>query len=604
MSINASGRILVVTKTKARIKILRENGKDEATRTLTLYNNPKRPSSDNQQISGISANAYNLVNGKVVKTGMSSKYVFEKQVSDKRKEVKFTVPEVKVGTIIEYKYEISAPLDFPTWYAQSDIPVLSAHCMVEYAKCFGITFNQTGYCEVKTHREDLTNMTMIGSGGAYQTEGVRLDFQAWNLPAIKDEGLVANPMKYATQISFEINSVNIPGVVYQNYALKWSDVMEQLYTEGEYSKYLKMKNPYADAMAGLQLDGKKNVEKANIIYAFVKNKLKWDGDYRLACDDPNDAVKKGSGDNIQLNFIIMSMLRDAGVQCSPMLIKRRSDGPLIYTLPTLDDLSSFIVAFADEEGNLYFLDGSTEYGGVNCLPLDFLGDGILMNEAIAKDPQLEYHMYLLNGNDTRSVYAARITPDGELQGSRRNVYQGLIAYLEKNSFHNAKDSTEFVTDMAKKDNIEITSYKPRLFDATGFSCSDNMRFTKTLDHTADRIYVNPLVLPDEHTDHFTSETRSYPVELPCMQNTYITSNIVIPDGYVVEEKPAPQTISMPNGELAAKINITVEGNVIKTEYAQEVSTSLILPGDYKDLREYWTKLLSLSNLSVVLKKAQ
>ena len=117
MSINSSGRILVVTKTKARIKILKEEGKDEATRTLTLYNNPKKPSSDNHQISNISATAYNLVDGKVVKTGMNSKYVFEKQVSDKRMEVKFTVPDAKVGSIIEYKYEITAPLYFPTWYA-------------------------------------------------------------------------------------------------------------------------------------------------------------------------------------------------------------------------------------------------------------------------------------------------------------------------------------------------------------------------------------------------------------------------------------------------------------------------------------------------------
>ena len=535
---------------------------------------------------------------------MNSKYVFEKQVSDKRMEVKFTVPDAKVGSIIEYKYEITAPLYFPTWYAQADIPVLSAYCMVEYAKCFGLSYNQTGYCEIKKDREELPNMTMIGSGGAYQTEGIRLEFQASNLPAIKDEGLVANPMKYATKINFEINSVNIPGQVYKNFALKWSDVMEQLNTEGEYSRFIKMKNPYADEMPSLQLDGKKNLEKANAIYAFVKDKLKWNGEYRLVCDNPHDAVKKGSGDNVQLNFIIMSMLRDAGVQCSPLLIKKRSDGPIIYTLPTLDDLSSFVVAFVDEEGNIYFLDGSTEYGGVNCLPLDFLGDGILMDQSITKAPQPVYHMYLLEGNDTKTVCAARITADGVLQGSRRNSYKGLMAYLVKNSFHNAKDSAEFVTDMAKKDGIEITSYKPRLFDVAGFSCSDNTKFTKTLDHTADRIYVNPLILADEHTDHFTSETRAYPVEFPCMQNTYITSTIAIPDGYVVEEVPASQTISTPSGDMAAKISVTVEGNVIKTEYVQELSTSLILPEEYKDLREYWTKLLSLSNLSVVLKKAQ
>lgn len=186
---------------------------------------------------------------------------------------------------------------------------------------------------------------------------------------------------------------------------------------------------------------------------------------------------------------------------------------------------------------------------------------------------------------------------------RQNTYTGLIAYLVRNEFHNAKDSADYVSEIAKHDDIEVTSFRPRHFDRSDYSCNDNLRFTKSLDHTADRIFVNPLVLPDEHTNHFTAETRYYPVEFPCLQNTSVTSSITIPDGYVVEELPKTQIISMPSGEMAAKIAVSVEGNVIKTEYLQEVNASLIVPDKYSDLREYWTKLLALSNLSVVLKKA-
>lgn len=385
MSINSSYRFQVVTKVRARIKILKEDGKNEATRTVTIAYSPKESRDENQQISSIAATAYNLVDGKVVKTNMSSKYVFKEQVSDYRLQVKFTVPDVKVGTVIEYKYQITSPLDFPTWFAQAKIPVLTAYCRVDYADCFGISYYQSGYSPISVMRENLPNLSMSGSGGVFKTTGKRVEFVASNLPAIKDEGFVTNAMKYATKVDFEINSFSIPGHAYKSYAQTWDDVYKYLNNNCEYERFLRMKNPYETDMASLSLDGKNNVQKASAIYSFLKGKLKWDGDYRLACENPSGAVKEGKGDNIQLNFILMSMLRDAGIPCSPMLVKRRSVGPLLQNIPTIDALSTFIVAFADEKGTVYFLDCSTEYGGVNCLPLDLLGDAMLFDSSITKD---------------------------------------------------------------------------------------------------------------------------------------------------------------------------------------------------------------------------
>ena len=52
------------------------------------------------------------VDGKVVKTSMSSKYIFKEQTTDNMMRLKFSIPEVKVGSIIEYKYLLPCHIQY------------------------------------------------------------------------------------------------------------------------------------------------------------------------------------------------------------------------------------------------------------------------------------------------------------------------------------------------------------------------------------------------------------------------------------------------------------------------------------------------------------
>ena len=116
------------------------------------------------------------------------------------------------------------------------------------------------------------------------------------------------------------------------------------------------------------------------------------------------------------------------------------------------------------------------------------------------------------------------------------------------------------------------------------------------------MYINPLVLPDETSNHFTEESRVCPVEFPYLQSTAITSRLILPDSYEVEELPEARTVSMPDGSVAATISVEVIGNALVTKYRADVNSTLIVPSMYEELRKVWNGILEMNKLTVVLKK--
>ena len=600
---NAEGQLVLETKMRARVKILKEEGKDWATVSIGSYYARKGLSTRNDAVSGIEAAAYNLENGKVVKTKMSDKYVVKEQTTDYRRTTKFTIPNVKVGTVIEYEYTIVSPRYYriPTWYSQLSIPVLKSHCDITYDSDFQFSAEAKGY-ERQTLDRKPTQVSYSFRGQLYNQPAIELSIDAENMPAIKDEKMVTNAKVYATRVEFELRSVGIPGVFYKDLTSNWAQVKKNLGEECHFDKCLKIKNPYKAEMDAMNLSELKAVDKANAIFHLLKEKLKWNEDYALWTEDPLDAVKEGKGNNAQLNFILISMLNDAGITCTPILVKFRSGGPLPFSYATLDQLDSFAVAFCDESGNLFFLESSVDYGGINVLPERMLNDAILYSEGLIPNALQRYNLANIAGHRTVTNIQSMVSADGKIQGGIRNTRYGLNAMHFKKSFRTADDSAAFVAKIGERGEYEITSYKVRDGEGSNLSVMENIRFTKELMVSDDRIYVNPLVFPDETGDHFTSEVRKYPVEFPFLQSTTVVSRIGFPQDYEVEEMPQPAQYTFKNGDINVAITFAVQGNTISTTYKTELNTVLVLPADYQALREFWSHLLELNSLNIVLKK--
>ena len=369
--VTATTGLNIETQVKVRMQIVTEKGKEYANKAVVFYYNPKGAQADNDKISSISAASYNLVDGKVVKTAMSSKYEFKEQIDDHRMRLKFSIPEVKVGSIIEYKYTIISPRysDIPTWYFQHSEPVRYSFYSATFPEWFQYHVEERGYSPLKGKLEN-TNI-MVGSS---LLKADRYIFEGENLRAFKNEKFIYCQDDYAQRVDFELKGVTIPGQIYKDYARKWDDVREYLKEEFDMGSYLKIKNPYAEEMKSLDLEGKSVAVKASRIFGLLKSKLKWDKEYKLYCKNPLRILKDGKGSNIELNYIYMAMLRDAGISSTPMLIRRRSMGRLPLTYASIDKLNTFVVAFVDENDALLFADCSADYGDVNILPADLRGN--------------------------------------------------------------------------------------------------------------------------------------------------------------------------------------------------------------------------------------
>ena len=596
------------TYVKVRIHILTEKGREYANREIVYRCNDKKPTSENDAVKGVEACSYNLVDGKVVKTAMEGKYEFKEKVNDYYYRLKFTIPEVKVGSIIEYKYEVSSPrcTEIPTWMIQHKEPVRYSYYCITIPEWFYYHVEGHGYAPIR-HKQSSATLTVPTKSGAAIIMANKYVIEAENLRPFEKENLIYGQDDYAQRMDFELMNVRIPGQSYQSFTKSWKEVRYYLEEKADYLLHLKIKNPYADEMASLGLDGKTASQKASILFAFLKKKLKWDGKYALVSKNPLKAIKEGKGSNADLNFIYMAMLRDAGVTATPLLLRWRSHGRLPITYASIDKLDTFIVAFTDDNGALLFADTSADYGDINILPANLMAEGVLYNPDIAAKSSAAptrgeiYDLSQIRGNTTTTRLNSILSPDGKINGQRINNHVGFNSLIYKENYHEVADSMALVEKIEKELGCKLGSFKVKNVEGVGRAVEERMRFTKDAVVDGDRIYFNPLVFPDEKKNWFTKPERVLPVEFPACQTTTITSVVTIPEGYELEEMPKNQIVRL-EGYLAGVISFEMQDRNLITKYQNLMESTFIPAEKYDDLRKYWSDLLKVNSMMVGVKK--
>jgi len=91
-----SGANQLVTEIHERIKIYNKEGFDYATNHIDLF----KTRISNESVGKIKAYTYNLENNEIVKTQLEKDQVFKTEVSYNYNQVKFTMPNIKEGSLL------------------------------------------------------------------------------------------------------------------------------------------------------------------------------------------------------------------------------------------------------------------------------------------------------------------------------------------------------------------------------------------------------------------------------------------------------------------------------------------------------------------------
>ena len=591
---------IVVYRVKERIKVLKPEGTSAADVTIIFFD--PVGSSAGDKISGVKGSAYNLEGGKVVRSKLTGDLKTKERLDKYYSQVKFSIPNVKVGTVVEYEFqrESSHIYAISDWYAQSSIPSFFTEYDITIPEWFNFSTEQRGRAQLTGEAKPSDFKAVVGVD-LLTARATTYHFEGSELPSVKDDEHVWCVEDYMTKVEHDLRSITITGSYYKNFQSSWSDVDKMLVGDEDFGKYYNMDNPLAKEQADLHLDGLSVKEKTAKLRDLLMAYYTWDKTYGLYGMSARKLQKEGTANSCTLNFALMSMLRDAGInQVAPVVLSRRSKGRLPYAHASVAALNTMVLAVGDPaDSTVFYVDAAAKGYPVGALPADYLVDrGRMVNKA-AEGRWTDLRKCC--EGKVVTLATATVSPDGELKGEYSSAYHNVAAGHFRDIYRDVTDSVAFVQQFASSMNVEIESYKLEGIDSNEEDVKEKVTFTRSLDTDDEHIYLNPfLFIPS--TNDCKAETRDLPVEFAYCTSERRTVQLTLPEGYEVEELPKSATLTMPNDVMSCRIRVRQTGNALAITYSLVRKTLLYDTNDYANLRDFCAGVESKLGEMIVLKK--
>jgi len=248
----------VVFKRHVRIKFFTKESIDSwSTKTLYL-------SHLEDAISKLKGNTYNLENGKIVVSQMEETSIFKTKVDKYTDQIKFTLPKVKEGSIVEYSYVLKTTASLlPSWQFQYPIPSIRS----EYETIIPSTF---------TFKTDLQGNLKISEHTLENNGSIEL-WAINNVPAFKEEPFMTSPDEYVSKMDFLISELFVPGNPIIKFNRSWTGIVRNLNDDPDFDGRIKasgfLRKTVEEITTGINEDDK----KMKVIYEYVKANVSWNG---------------------------------------------------------------------------------------------------------------------------------------------------------------------------------------------------------------------------------------------------------------------------------------------------------------------------------------
>lgn len=604
----------LTTEHWVRIKILKPQGVSYADVSVPYYS-PTDRDEGQERASDIEGCSYNMENGKCIKTSMKRESISFERINNLYKMLKFSLPAVKEGTVIEYHYKLYSDYfsHIDNWMMQEELPMLynQYKITIPHVFIYNIELRGKDYIQVK-QRDSSIHATEREGGSAgvskdFIVSAQETTFTSRNLPAIRqDEPYCWCPEDYKVQVSFDLQGTQFTPNEYKPYSQKWEDVDNQLLKpeNTQFGKYLSFTNPFRPETKQAYNSEMSFEEKIICAFQILKKKMAWNGRYQLYSKELEKVIPKGNGSNADLNFILISILKDFGLKAYPVVLSRRSSGMLPYNFPSLQKLNTFIVAVYDINKQKYvFLDGSMDVPALNILPLELSVNKARILSPKEKEEKKWVNVMALADNKSFMKIEARLEGN-QVKGHRSTILYGQEAVEYQANEKHKQDSivSNPESNGSLKNKLTVTNLKVKKQENDRALIEEEFDFVLQTDRTDDHLYINPMLFPHLKSNPFIQTERVLPIEFPYPYKFTMLTTLTLPEGYEVEETPQPQVIRTQGDGLQCKYMIQRQGNTISLNYIFYLKEPIFLTEQYKQLQELWTKVIEKNNEILVLKK--
>jgi Domain of Unknown Function with PDB structure (DUF3857) len=592
---------VVTEEIHKRVKIFNDNGKKSADVSIEYYSGDHL-----EYITGIQAETINLVDGKIEITKLDKKLIYTKSIDKIRSEITFTMPNVKPGSIIEYKYSWNtiAFYNFPDWVFQDKIPVRYSEFTTAIPDVFYFRPQTNLYQQLIKHSTSTVGRSLQSGTDAYPYN-VEIELRAMGqIPSLPDEPYMSSFVDNLQSLRFQLVSVRPLGGFATTHSDTWAKVGGILEDDDDFGGQLKRKLNNEEIIISKAKSLKTDDDKIAYVFNEVKNAMKWNGVDRWYTNDGTyRAWENKTGNSAEVNLILYHLLKQSGVQAYPMVVSTREHGKVVPYFTSLVQFNRAVVYIPVDNTKNYVLDATGKYNTFNETPAELLNSSGLY---IDKSRNVYDIIYLKKSLPVRQLVFinAEIKPGGKLEGT---VEISSTSYNKINAIKRYKtDGEKKYTDYLRADdnNLKISSLKLENMDVDTLPLKQSIAFNLDLAGSDENyIYLNPNLFTSLKTNQFLSENRMTDIDFGYLQSYSISGLYKIPAGYKADALPKSVTIVMPDKSLSFKRLVAEQDGAIVVRYSINYNKQKYEKADYPNFHEFIKKMHEMLNEQIILKKS-
>ena len=585
----------------ARIKIFDAKGIENGTISIPVFNG-KEVGEEVDDIKGTTY--YRDDDGQMRSVPFDIKNIFKVKDNKYRSTVKFAMPALRPGCVIDFKYKLTSPYinEFRNWDFQSNIPKIYSKYEV-YIPAFW-TFNASlrGSLKLSASKSEVERDCFTSHGAKCDCSHIFYDMK--DIPAFIAEDYMTAEKNFISAIYFaEVEWTNPYSSFKTVVSKSWKDVEYQLKADESFGSQFKRRDLMKERIASVITGKTDELEKAKAIYTYLQKWFKWN-DFTTIYSP--DGIKKAydahTGTVGDINLCLAAALRAADINTELVVLSTRGNGNVNTLYPVLNDFN-YVIVKINIGDNYFLLDATDPLLSFGLLPLKCLNDkGRVIN---LDKPSYWIELNGLQREKTTRALELTLMDNGKLKGTITNYYMGYDAYTKRKAIKNFNSVDEYIENLDEK-LIKLKILKSNISNLDSLEMPLGETFDVEIDAfdnlNHNKLIFNPFLWEKITTNPFKLTERDYPVDWGMASEERLILTMHLPAQYSIETPPQSVIFKMPDTGGMYATNFENNDNTFTFSSLIRFGKAVYSSEEYPYLKEFYNKIILTEKADMIFKK--
>lgn len=576
------------TERRIRIKIFNEEGYRYASVKIPYLS--KKGYGKIKDLSGI---VYNLdATGRIITEKLEKADFFKEKAGDNFRVVNFTFPNLKPGSVIEFRYTTIEKdiLQLNPWVLQDEIPVAYTSNIIITPTNSKVMEKAYGIDSV----ESVVDLLGLGNNRRKTT------YFKENIVSFQPEPFMSSQKDNLGKVVYLLfPNGNSFYSLNSSPDFLWKSTGSRFLRSAFFREQVEKIIPGTEHIIDSAIKLLRTEDKISFVYEAVKKRMPDRAEQSINAASLKEAWESKEANTAEINLILMNLLNKAGVSAYAMLVSTRENGKVSKDFPSLGQLNGIDILAVDST-NYYLLDASLKFQSFKTPPFN-----VLNRDALLLSPD---SIQWVTVRDTRPLLKQNVSIFAELK--ENGIIEGMASYQH---FDYAKSYILDTTNNEEKDEgkrffdkkipgLKILSAKQENVNNDREPLYETVEFSYEPQQSDSFFFITPQFLSAKQENPFIKEKRNTDIDFGCNQELVVTMTLYLPASFEVDHLPKNILVRAPDSSFYYRRMVSFSKESISFSQVYEVKRPIFEKGEYPGIQEFFKRMHALMAEEIVLKK--